>query len=157
MPTKLYHFSRVADRLSTPASPLPRVPIDIPEADCRVTVMPTQTVEGGMPQQGTRQPPTTGPSYILKDDDDNKLNHRYNTRSQMTSIMQEAMLECIDITKPKFKISVAKLATQKFLLIWLCKMANFVLGKQGELLEYCHLIANPKTRATWTPSYGNEL
>ncbi len=36
-------------------------------------------------------------------------------------------------------------------------MANSVLGKQGKLLEYRHLIANPKTRATWTHSYGNEL
>jgi hypothetical protein len=50
--------------------------------------------------------------------------------------MQEAMLAYIYITKLKFKISDAKLATRKFLLIWLCKMANFVLGKQGELLEY---------------------
>jgi hypothetical protein len=40
---------RVAERPSTPASPLPRVPIDIAEADCQVTIMPTQTVEGGMP------------------------------------------------------------------------------------------------------------
>ncbi len=36
-------------------------------------------------------------------------------------------------------------------------MAKSVLGKQGELLEYRHLIANPKTRATWTHSYGNKL
>jgi hypothetical protein len=36
-------------------------------------------------------------------------------------------------------------------------MANFILGKQGKLLEYCHLIANPKTRATWIHSYGNKL
>ncbi len=71
--------------------------------------------------------------------------------------MQKAMLACIDITKPKFKISAAKLATQKFLMTWFCKMANSVLGKQGKLLEYCHLIANPKTRATWTHSYGNKL
>jgi hypothetical protein len=71
--------------------------------------------------------------------------------------MQEAMLTCIDITKPKFEISAAKLATRKFPLIWLCNMANSVLGKQGELLEYQHLIANPKTRATWTHSYGNKL
>jgi hypothetical protein len=71
--------------------------------------------------------------------------------------MQEAMLACINITKPKFKISVAKLATQKFPLIWLCEMANYILGKQGKLLEYCHLIANTKTQATWTHSYGNKL
>ena len=36
-------------------------------------------------------------------------------------------------------------------------MANSVLGENGELLEYGHLIANPKTRANWTHSYGNEL
>jgi hypothetical protein len=71
--------------------------------------------------------------------------------------MQEAMLACIDITKPRFKISAAKLATQKFLMLWFCKMANSVLSKQGGLLEYCHQIANPKTWATWTHSYGNEL
>jgi hypothetical protein len=61
------------------------------------------------------------------------------------------------MTKPKFKISAAKLASRKFPLIWLCKMANSVIGKQGELLEYQQLIANPKTRATWIHSYGNEL
>ncbi len=36
-------------------------------------------------------------------------------------------------------------------------MANSVLGEQGELLKYHHLIANPKTQATWTHSYGKEL
>jgi hypothetical protein len=35
----------------------------------------------------------------------------------MTSIMQEAMLACIDITKLKFKILAAKLATQKVLMM----------------------------------------
>jgi hypothetical protein len=97
------------------------------------------------------------PNYISQDEDDNKPNHRYNTRSQISSIMQEAMLACIDITKQKFEISAAKLAIRKFPLIWICEIANSVLGKQGELLEYQHLIANPKTRATWTHSYGNEL
>jgi hypothetical protein len=36
-------------------------------------------------------------------------------------------------------------------------MANSVMGENGKLLEYRHLIVNPKTRATWTHSYGNEL
>jgi hypothetical protein len=36
-------------------------------------------------------------------------------------------------------------------------MANSVISKQGKLLEYQHLIANPKTRATWTHSHGNKL
>jgi hypothetical protein len=98
--------------------------------------MPMQTVAGGMPGQETRGQPTTRPNCVLQDKDNDKPSHRYHTRSQTTSIMQEAMLACIDITKPKFKISAAKLATRKFLLIWLCKMANSVIGKQGKLLEY---------------------
>jgi hypothetical protein len=40
---------------------------------------------------------------------------------------------------------------------WLCKMANSVMGVNGELLEYHHLIANQTTRATWQHSYGNEI
>ncbi len=75
----------------------------------------------------------------------------------MTSIMQEAMLTCIHITKPKFEISVAKLDTGKFPMIWFCKMANSVLGEQGKLFKYRHLIANPMTWATFTHSYGNKL
>ncbi len=71
--------------------------------------------------------------------------------------MQEAMLACIDITKPNFEILEAKMASQKLPMTWLCEMANSVLGKQGKLLEYRHLIANPKTRATRTHSYGNKL
>ncbi len=74
----------------------------------------------------------------------------------MTSIMQEAMLTCINITKPIFEISAAKMASQKLPMTWLCEMANSVLGEQGKFLEYWHLIANPKTRATWTHSYGNK-
>jgi hypothetical protein len=42
-------------------------------------------------------------------------------------------------------------------MTWLCKMANSVINKKGKLLEYRHLIANPKMRPTWTHSYGNEL
>ncbi len=101
----------------------------------------------------------SSPNYILQDDNINKdkPTHQYNTRSQRTSIMQEAMLACINITKSTFKISAAKLSTQKFPLIWFCKMSNSVLNKQGELLKYRHLIANLKTQATWTHSFGNKL
>jgi hypothetical protein len=36
-------------------------------------------------------------------------------------------------------------------------MTNSVLGGNGELLEYRHLIANQTTRVTWQFLYGNEL
>jgi hypothetical protein len=74
-------------------------------------------------------PPIARPNYISQDDEDNKPTHQSNTRSWMTSIMQEAMLACINNTKLTFEILAAKLATQKFPLIWFCKMANSVFGK----------------------------
>jgi hypothetical protein len=45
--------------------------------------------------------------------------------------MQEAMLACINITKPNFKILAAKMANQKLPMTWLCEMANLVLGEHG--------------------------
>ncbi len=36
-------------------------------------------------------------------------------------------------------------------------MANSVLGVNRELLEYCHLVVNKTTRATWQHSYGNKI
>ena len=66
-------------------------------------------------------------------------------------------MACIDITKPTLELSAQKMASQKLPMTWICEMANSVLGENGELLEYRHLIANPKTRATWTHSCGNKL
>ncbi len=120
---------RVVDRPLIPAGPLPRVPVTPAEADCHVegvggrvqivgtashvAILPMQIVENLTPQQGKHGPPITRPNYISQDEDD-EPQYGYNTRSRMTSIMQEAMLACINITKPTFKISVAELAIQRF-------------------------------------------
>ncbi len=90
------------------------------------------------------------------------------------SIMQEAMLVCVDISKPKyilsqdlgllnyrekptFKISAKQLSTCKILMTWFCEMTNSVLGEKGKLLKYRHLISNPKTNAGWAHLYGNKI
>ncbi len=152
--------------------PLPRVPASPTVEDCCVGGVgsgmqnvntPSQPVDSQLQivknvtqQQGKHRPPSARPNYILQDDDA-KQHHGYNTQLLTTSIMQEAMLPCIDITNPKFELSAAKLSSQRIPMPWLCEMANSVIGKQGKLLEYQHLIANPKTRATWTHLYGNKL
>ncbi len=51
----------------------------------------------------------------------------------------------------------SNLSSRRIPMSWLCKMANSVIGEQGKLFKYQHLIANPKTRGTWTHLYGNEL
>jgi hypothetical protein len=146
------------DPPTQPAAPLPRVQATPTVDDCCVVGggSERQIVGDKTPRQGKHGPPSAGPNYTSQDEDEEQ-SHGYNTRSQTTSIMQEAMLACIDITKQNFVILAAKMASQKLSMTWLCEMANSVLGEQGELLEYRHLIANPKTRATWTHSYRNEL
>ena len=42
-------------------------------------------------------------------------------------------------------------------MTWFSDMANSVLGSNGKLLEYRHLIANPATRIIWSNLYGNEI
>jgi len=93
--------------------------------------------------------------------------------------MQEAMFVCIDIYKPEyilsedlsllnyistppnpkpnFKVTPHQMSMRRLPMTWFCEMANAVIGEGGELLEYKQLIANPKTRETWTHSYGNEI
>jgi hypothetical protein len=93
--------------------------------------------------------------------------------------MQEAMLSCMDICKPNYVVSAdlgilnytktpkptgatftvtpKQMSLCKLPMKWLCKMANSVVGANGELLEYRHLIANQTTRATWHDLYGNEI
>jgi hypothetical protein len=95
------------------------------------------------------------------------------------SIMQKAMLSCVDIYKPHYVVSAdlgilnytktpklivitytvtpKQMAQCKLPMKWLCKMANSVMRVNGELLEYRHLIANQIIRATWQHSYGNGI
>jgi hypothetical protein len=42
-------------------------------------------------------------------------------------------------------------------MVLFCEMANSGIGEGGKILEYKHLIANPKTQAKWTHSYGNKI
>jgi hypothetical protein len=119
------------------------------------------------------------PNYISQDEDNNASPMRQTTRVAARSIMQEAMLSCVDIYMPQYFVSAdlgilnytktpkptgttytvtpKQMAQRKLHMKGLCKMANSVLGVNRELLEYCHLIANQTARATWQHSYGNEI
>ncbi len=85
------------------AVPIPRVQATPTADDCRVLGGGSglQIVECGTPNQGKHGPPSARPNYISQDDDKDQP-CGYNTRSRTTSIMQEAMLVCIDITKPTY-------------------------------------------------------
>jgi hypothetical protein len=119
------------------------------------------------------------PNYISQDEEDNQALTRQTTRLTAKSIMQEAMLSWVDIYKPNYVVSAdlgilnytktpkpigttftvmpKQMSQHKLPMKWLCKITNSVVGANGELLEYRHLIANQTTRATWQHSYGNKI
>ena len=124
----------------------------------RRIVRPQLQIVEDMSHQKHR-PPSARPnlSHRTKMKTDSYQQQGYNTWSHTMSLMQEAMLTCINITKPDFKLSAKTMANLKLPIMWLCKMANAMLSENGELLQYCHLIANSRIRATWTHLYRNEL
>jgi hypothetical protein len=54
-------------------------------------------------------------------------------------------------------VTSQQMLVRRIPMTWFRKMANSVIGDNGEILEYRHLIANHATRATWQHSYGNEI
>ena len=172
--------------------PIPRV-AELPQADCHVV----QIVANPTVPQPVEQAPTTRshsrsprvdaqsavaqPIYISQDEEDKNdpPPQQRTTRSTTQSIMQEAMIVCVDIykleyifledlgllnytsttpnPKPSFKVTPHQMSMRCLPMTWFFEMANAVIGEGSELLEYKQLIANPKTQETWTHSYGNEI
>jgi hypothetical protein len=178
---------RVADPLEADCHIVPRV-ANSPQKDCCVeeevpNPSPPRPVAKARVTCSQSQPPhlspTGRPNYISQDENNNPPTARRTIRSTSTSIMQEAMLTCVDVYKPRYVLSTdlgilnfaatptltgtsytvtpQQMSACRIPLNWFCEMANSVVGDNGELLEYHHLVSNHKTRSTWTHSYGNEI
>jgi hypothetical protein len=133
------------------ATPAPRVVTTVPrvevaEADCHVS--PNDCHVGGNIIVSPRCRTSPQLNYISQDNNKAQPTPRYMTRATTRSIMQEAMLLCIDLTHPTFVITLKQMSRHKLPMMWFCEMANSVLGNNGKLLEYRHLIANPTKCAT---------
>ena len=143
---------------------VPRVTND-PKEDCHVvedvpTPSTSQPVVQAPAMRSQSRPPclsSTGrPNYISQDEDDNPPTTRWTTRSTSNSIMQEAMLSCVDIYKPQYVLSAnlgilnyaatvptgktytvtpQQMSVRRIPMSWFCKMANLVVGDNGKLLE----------------------
>ena len=74
------------------------------------------------------------------------------SKSKFRAAAQEAMLSCYDVGQ--YRMSACVLASQKFSQ----EVVAAVLNKEtGELIEYRHLVGNPKYRELWQYSYRNEV
>jgi hypothetical protein len=84
----------------------------------------------------------------------------YDNKPNYVVSVDLGILNYTETPKPTgttFTVMPKQMSQCKLPMKWLCKMANSVMGANGELLEYHHLIANQTTRATWQHSYGNEI
>jgi hypothetical protein len=83
-----------------------------------------------------------------------------NTRlqRQVRTLTQDYLCHMMDIpgiTKP---FTNQQAASRKYPLQFLCDFASAVLDEEtGDLLEYRHLLKNPKYRDIWSKSFGTEI
>jgi hypothetical protein len=110
------HLPRVAVPHPRMDVPVPRV-TNTTQADCRkvqtgvsttMTWPPVQTLatRSSRPPWADAWPPLSQPNYILQDKEDkDPPPERQTTRSAAWSIMQEAMLACVNIYRPEYTLS----------------------------------------------------
>jgi hypothetical protein len=60
-------------------------------------------------------------------------------------------------TGKTYTVTPQQMSVRRILMPWFCEMANSVIGDNGELLEYHHLVSNHNTRSTWMHLCGNEI
>ena len=78
--------------------------------------------------------------------------------SGQRSVTQEVLMTVIDISGVGFKLTPQSTASRKFPKQFFTKMAAAVLdGDTGKLLEYRHLMKNPKYKEIGGNSFGNEI
>jgi hypothetical protein len=144
----------VAERNPRVEMAIPRVD-ETPKADCRVAQI---AANPSTPRFTAKAPAMSSsaarPNYISQDEEEDDVPPQgYNTRSRTMNIFQEAIIACVDISKPTyvvsqdlgmlnytdikkpvFKIAANQLSSRRIPMTCLCEMANSVLGEKGEIL-----------------------
>jgi hypothetical protein len=84
---------------------------------------------------------------------------RYNTRQQKRTYgtpLTDAMLTVMELAG--ISACPRKLAQRKFSSQVLLEMVNAVMDLEtGDMMEYRHLLKNPKYRDTWSKAFGKEI
>eukprot|EP00804_Cyclotella_cryptica_P004958 CCRYP_014075-RA/>CCRYP_014075-RA protein AED:0.08 eAED:0.06 QI:0/0/0/1/1/1/2/0/1100 len=111
---------------------------DDEDSDDETAPPPRVPTRRPVPSPPYQQPATTPPAL--------------NTRSRTRSITHETMLHFL--ATHHIGITAAKATQRRYPPDMLHAVLN---DETGELMEYRHLIANPKYRDTWQNAYGKEL
>ena len=122
----------------------------------RLVIVCPRPITAPLMAQATPLPPIPDyRNYITQDE--NISPPACNTRSQSTifSIMYEAMLSCLQMSRISYQIDPRKAASRKYPLIMFCKMEGAVLDEEtGDLLEYRHLFKHPNPKKVWGGAFG---
>ena len=95
------------------------------------------------------------PDYTTKEKPEEPTFQRRSKRVAARSFTQEAILMAIELTK--CKLNSSKLAQRIFPKQLICELAGDVVDRNGNMLEYCHLMKCPEYKEIWGHGYGNEI
>jgi hypothetical protein len=101
---------------TTPTAPIPKV-AESPQVNYCIT--PDDCRVSGSIVASPQNRPRNIPNYISQDEDNDKSPaHRYPTQSTTRSIMQEAMLSCIDFTQKTYTITPQQMSRRRMPMSW---------------------------------------
>ena len=82
------------------------------------------------------------PNYITNEQLEAPTFQRQSKRVVARAFTQEAILTAVEITE--CNLNMAKLAQQIFPEQLICGLAGAVMYRNGDMLEYCHLMKQPE-------------
>jgi len=134
---------------NTGIPPAEEVPID---SSFRVLNPPQRNASALSPRvENNATSPRVIPTVSQEEISDPASSPARNTRSRRT-INQDIMLSMINIHRPN--MTARQAVSRQFPKEALAAVLN---EETGELMEYRHLLANPKYRTTWSKAYGKEI
>ena len=130
--------------------------VDRSEQRRRTAPTPGVPIPGVASDQRTNAP-TPGVPENAPNDEPVSANTRHRAQRRETrSLANEAILSAIEVSS--VPLMARRMASRKYPLALLCEIAGAVLDPEtGDLLEYRHLLANPKYQKVWKKAGAKEL
>ena len=158
-------FEKAAQAVSeneaaSPRVPSPRVPAmtapsprvqDSPQTNAANPRVISQDEDDGPPELLYRG--RVAPAHMLRETPTGVPRRSKRLQGNITT---EALLSIVELST--HKLQPQKLAQRKFPNQLLYEMAGAVMDNEtGDMLEYRHLLKNPKYRDTWSKAFGKEI
>ena len=134
----------------------------VSEANARTPRVQTPRVQTQTPRVPTTSEESRQDTTIPRVDSNANQDEppRYNTRAQqrrvLGNITTEAMLSVLELTETR--IEPKRLAAKQFPMQFLFEVSGAVMDQETEdMMEYRHLLKNPKYREVWSKAFGKEI